>query len=65
MNNKEVKNENWDELLNAGYLTELTEEQIGIAKHKLNPTPDWEFRGPEGDMDASHALEAKMRGLTK
>lgn len=51
----------WPELLNAGYVVELTEEQIAIAKHKLNPLPDFKFRTPDEDSENLHNREMQLR----
>lgn len=51
----------WSELLEAGYVVPLTEEQIGIARHALNPRPDWTPRTPEQDSEALHDAERQTR----
>ena len=53
----------WNELLDTGYVSELSEEQVAIAREKLNPTPDFKFRTPDEDLEKSNAADAKLRGL--
>lgn len=52
----------WNELLDAGYVVELTEEQIAIAKDKLNGDKRRAFSYANNDhLTAGIEAEEKMR----
>lgn len=54
----------WSELLEAGYVIELSEEQIAIAKDKFRPDPaPFRYLTPEENLDKNNEMEKKLRGL--
>ncbi len=61
MNTQSKQPKTWDELLDAGYVVELTEEQVAIARDKFNPRPDWKPRTPEQDSEFLHEREQRTR----
>jgi hypothetical protein len=53
----------WNELLDASYVVELTEEQVAIFKLKTGQLDErlFKYMTPEESMAASNDKEAKLR----
>lgn len=59
--NKQPKT--WDELLDAGYVIELTEEQVAIARDRLNPDTRKFSYADNDHLKGGIEAEEKMRGV--